>query len=393
MRTLDQVEVSGRRVLVRFDLNVPFKDGHVLDDTRLRAALPTLRELLDRGARVVILSHLGRPKGVDVALSLAPIARALGELLGRDIELVSQLEDLAKVSAQHMVMLENMRFWPEEEANDVAFAQSLARAGDLYVNDAFAVSHRAHASVEAITHYLPTCAGRLMQQELKALHEILEHPQRPLMAIVGGSKVSTKLELLQNLVTKVDILALGGGIANTFLLAQGKSIGSSLCESALVAQAKEILLKAEGQCQIILPLDVVVAPEIAANVVTKTCGVDSVPDDWMILDWGPQTLEAWANALHQVRSVVWNGPVGAFEIPPFDHASRAIANTLAAATKAGQAVTLAGGGETIAVLNQAGVFDTFSYVSTAGGAFLEYLEGKTLPGVAALMSRASQKTA
>ncbi|MFN7710399.1 MAG: phosphoglycerate kinase [Holosporales bacterium] len=385
MRTLSGIELSGRRVLVRFDFNVPLHEGRILDDTRLRASLPTLHELLDRGARIIILAHLGRPKGPDAGLSLAPIAAALGEMLQRPIPLLAQPEEALHMGSSSLLMLENLRFWPGEEANDQGFAQTLARAGDLYVNDAFAVSHRAHASVAAITQCLPSCAGRLMEKELTALRETLEHPKRPLMAIVGGSKVSTKLELLENLIRQVDVLALGGGIANTFLLAQGKDMGASLVEASLVPQAHAILQAAQGRCQILLPEDVRVAPHLAQGQQARTCSVDGIGSDEMVLDWGPRTLAMWAEALTQVKSVIWNGPVGAFEYPPFDEASLMIAKTLARATTDGHIKTLAGGGETIAVLNQARVFDQFSYVSTAGGAFLEYLEGKLLSGVAALM--------
>ena len=392
--TLDDLDVAGRRVLVRADLNVPMKDGRVTDATRIERLAPTIRELADRGAKVVVLSHFGRPKGKpDKSMSLAPLAGALGQALGgKPIEFA---EDCIGAPAQRAVeslknggvaLLENLRFHGEEEENDKAFAKKLATLGDVYVNDAFSCAHRAHASTEAIAHLLPAAAGRLMQAELEALSKALEAPQRPLAAIVGGAKVSTKLELLGNLLSKVDVLVIGGGMANTFLYANGVAVGRSLCERDMAETARRIVADAETtKKRIVLPIDAVVAPALTAGDAATTVPIGRVPEDQMILDVGKQSIADVVTALGGCRTLVWNGPLGAFEHPPFDAGTKAVARAAAKLTKEGKLLSVAGGGDTVAALAQAGVEDRFSYVSTAGGAFLEWLEGKILPGVAALM--------
>jgi phosphoglycerate kinase len=392
--TLDDLNVAGRRVLVRADLNVPMKDGRVSDATRIARLAPTIKELATKGARVVVLSHFGRPKGKpDPAMSLAPLAPALGRALG-NIR-VSFAEDCIGPAAQRVVaalkdgdvaLLENLRFHAEEEANDRAFAKALAGLGDIYVNDAFSCAHRAHASTEAIAHLLPSAAGRLMQVELEALHNALETPQRPVAAVVGGAKVSTKLELLGNLINKVDVLVIGGGMANTFLHAKGIAVGRSLCERDMADTARRIMVDAEStQRRIVLPIDAVVAPALTAGDAAKTVPIGRVPEDQMILDVGKQSVADTVTALAGCKTLVWNGPLGAFEHPPFDKGTVTVAREAARLTKAGKLLSVAGGGDTVAALAQAGVEGDFSYVSAAGGAFLEWLEGKTLPGVAALM--------
>jgi phosphoglycerate kinase len=392
--TLDDLQVAGKRVLVRADLNVPMKDGKVSDATRIERLAPTIKELASKGGRVVVLSHFGRPKGKpEPSMSLAPLAPALAKALG-NIR-VSFAEDCIGPAAQRVVaalkdgdvaLLENLRFHAEEEANDRTFAKALAGLGDIYVNDAFSCAHRAHASTEAIAHLLPSAAGRLMQAELEALHKALESPQRPVAAIVGGAKVSTKLELLGNLVNKVDVLVIGGGMANTFLHAKGIAVGRSLCERDMADTARRIMADAESTGRrIVLPIDAVIAPALTAGDAAKTVPIGLVPPDQMILDVGKQSAIDTVTALSGCKTLVWNGPLGAFEHPPFDKGTVTVAREAARLTKAGKLLSVAGGGDTVAALAQAGVEDDFSYVSAAGGAFLEWLEGKTLPGVAALM--------
>jgi phosphoglycerate kinase len=391
-RTLDSMAVSGKRVLLRADLNVPVRDGRISDLTRIERLSPTIRELSEKGARVVVCSHFDRPKGKRVKeMSLAPMATALAEVLGRQVRFIEdctgpaaeQAVDL--LTAGGVLVLENTRFHAGEEKNDPDFAAALAHLGDIFVNDAFSAAHRAHASTEGVAHLLPSCAGRLMQAELEALDAALGSPVRPVAAIVGGAKVSTKLELLGNLVSKVDVLVIGGAMANTFLAAQGKGVGKSLQESEMHATALEILAKAEAAgCKIELPTDAVVASEFKANPPTRTISVDAVPADMMILDIGPASVAALIRQLPTWKTLVWNGPLGAFETPPFDTATVALAQAVAEATQKSGLRSVAGGGDTVSALRHAGVIDQMSYVSSAGGAFLEWLEGKTLPGVAAL---------
>jgi len=395
-RTLDEVgEVRGRRVLVRADLNVPMQDGRVSDDTRLRAAMPTIAELADKGAIVLVLSHFGRPKGGrDPSMSLRPVADALGAVLGRSVTLVDDCQGpdaeaaVAALRPGEVAVLENTRFHAGEEKNDPALVDGMAKLGDLYVNDAFSAAHRAHASTEGLAHRLPAFAGRSMQAELEALEKALGRPERPVAAVVGGAKVSTKLDVLENLVAKVDHLVIGGGMANTFLAARGVDVGKSLCEHDLKDTALAILDKADAAgCTVHLPYDVVVAKTFQANAENRVANVHEVGADEMILDVGPAAVEALGDALKTCRTLVWNGPLGAFELEPFDRATVALARTAAALTEAGQLVSVAGGGDTVAALNHAGVADKFSFVSTAGGAFLEWMEGKPLPGVEALQQR------
>jgi phosphoglycerate kinase len=391
-KTLDDLEVKGKRVLVRSDLNVPMKDGKVTDATRIERSAQTIKELMEKGARVVILSHFGRPKGERVAeMSLKPVAEAMGEVLGTAVAFADDcVGPAARMVVNGLVdgqvaMLENLRYHKAEEKNDPDFARQLSELGDIYVNDAFSTAHRAHASTEAIAQLLPNAAGRLMQAELVALSKALEHPEKPVAAIVGGAKVSTKLDLIGNLVSKVDMLIIGAGMANTFLYAQGKDIGKSLCEKDMADTARDILAKAEAAgCAFILPTDAVVAAEFAADATNSVVSVDAVPADLMILDVGPASVEALKEKLAGCKTLVWNGPLGAFEITPFDAATNAVAQHAAALTKAGTLLTVAGGGDTVGALAHAGAVDDFTYVSTAGGAFLEWLEGKDLPGVAAL---------
>ena len=393
-RTLDDLgDVRGRRALVRVDLNVPMADGRVTDDTRLRATLPTVTELSDKGAIVLILAHFGRPKGEkrpDMSLSL--VTRAYESVLGRPVRFVGDCRgEMAKQAAADMrpgdvAILENTRFYKGEEKNDPELARGMAELGDLYVNDAFSAAHRAHASTEGLAHLLPAYAGRAMEAELKALEKALGEPERPVAAVVGGAKVSTKLDVLRNLVAKVDHLIIGGGMANTFLAARGVDVGKSLCEHDLSATANEILEAADrAGCTVHLPYDVVVAKEFAAHPASlRTSNVHEVAADEMILDVGPAAVEALADAIKTCRTLVWNGPLGAFETPPFDAATVALARIAAALTQSGSLVSVAGGGDTVAALNHAGVADDFTFVSTAGGAFLEWMEGKALPGVEAL---------
>ncbi|HVL79226.1 MAG TPA: phosphoglycerate kinase [Sphingomicrobium sp.] len=394
-KTLDDLpeDLTGKRVLVRVDLNVPVQDGAVSDDTRLRAAVPTIAKLSDRGAIVLLLSHFGRPKGQKRPdMSTALLVKPLANLLGRSVRFV---EDCHGPEAERAIrtmlpgnvgILENTRFHAGEEKNDPELAQGMAALGDFYVNDAFSAAHRAHASTEGIAHLLPSFAGRAMEAELKALEKALGSPERPVAAVVGGAKVSTKLAVLAHLIGKVDHLIIGGGMANTFLAARGVDVGKSLCEHDLTGEANAIFDRAdEAGCTIHLPYDVVVASEFAPNPPSmRTCNVHEVTADEMILDIGPAAVEALADVLKTCRTLVWNGPLGAFETPPFEQATVALAKTAAALTKEGSLVSVAGGGDTVAALNQAGVAQDFSFVSTAGGAFLEWMEGRTLPGVAAL---------
>ncbi len=389
-RTLDDADLAGKRVLVRVDLNVPTEKGRVTDRTRIARILPTIREIADKGGRVVLLAHFGRPKGgPDEANSLKPVAAALEEDLGRPVAFVpATVGDIARSAIGRMkdgdvVLLENTRFHAGEEKNEAAFVAQLAELGDIFVNDAFSAAHRAHASTEGLARHLPAHAGRTMQAELAALTRALETPERPVVAVVGGAKVSTKLELLGNLVKRVDVLVIGGGMANTFLAAQGKAVGTSLCEHDLLDTARDILAKA-GACRIVLPVDAVVASAFKAHAPSKTVSVDAVGPDDMILDIGPASIAAVKAVLETAKTLVWNGPFGAFELQPFDAGTVAVAQEAAALTLAGRLVSVAGGGDTVAALNAAGAAEGFTYVSTAGGAFLEWMEGKALPGVEAL---------
>jgi phosphoglycerate kinase len=391
-RTLDDLAVTGKKVIVRLDLNVPMKDGKVTDSTRIDRSAATLKELAGKGARVIVMAHFGRPKGKPAPeFSLKPLVAPLAKALGRPVAFATDCvgapakEAADKLKDGEVLLLENLRFHDEEEKNDPAFAKQLASLAELYVNDAFSCAHRAHASTEGIAHVLPAYAGRLMQTELDHLTAALGDPKRPVMAIVGGAKVSTKLDLLGNLVGKVDVLVIGGGMANTFLFAEGKEVGKSLAEREMAETAKEIVGKAKAKnCRIVLPVDAVVAGEFKAGVPTKTVDIAAVPKDQMILDIGPKSAAAIGELLKTCKTLVWNGPVGAFETPPFDQGTTTVAKAAAALTQSKALLSVAGGGDTVAALAHAGVVDQFSYVSTAGGAFLEWMEGKDLPGVAAL---------
>jgi phosphoglycerate kinase len=388
-KTLDDMgDIAGKRVLVREDLNVPMADGKVTDDTRLRATLATVTELADRGAIVLVLAHFGRPKVPSPEHSLALVTKPYEAVLGRPVRYIDweATEAVATMQPGDIGLLENTRFFGGEERNDPATVERFAALGDLYVNDAFSAAHRAHASTEGLAHKLPAFAGRAMEAELDALDKALGNPEHPVAAVVGGAKVSTKLDVLKQMVTKVDHLIIGGGMANTFLAARGVNVGKSLAEHDLTGTAEEILEAAErANCTVHLPYDVVVATEFRANPPVRTVNVHEVAADEMILDIGPAATEALGDVLKTCRTLVWNGPLGAFETPPFDAATVALARTAAALTKEGSLVSVAGGGDTVAALNQAGVADAFTFVSTAGGAFLEWMEGKDLPGVAALM--------
>ena len=392
-RTLDDGPFSGKRVLVRVDLNVPCENGRVTDRTRIDRVVPTICEIADKGGRVILLAHFGRPKGgPDEQNSLRSIASTVGECIGRPVAFVPATigevaqNAIAAMRDGEVLLLENTRFHPGEERNDPDFVEAIAVLGDIYVNDAFSAAHRAHASTEGVARKLPSHAGRTMEAELSALSRALELPERPVAAIVGGAKVSTKLDLLGNLVNRVDILVIGGGMANTFLAAQGKKVGKSLCEHDLADTARRILAE-RGSCEIVLPVDAVVASEFRAHAPCRVVPVDEVEPADMILDIGPRSIEQVKAVLGRSKTLVWNGPFGAFEMPPFDAGTMAIAKEAAALTKAGQLVSVAGGGDTVAALNTAGIADDLTYVSTAGGAFLEWLEGKTLPGVEALRKR------
>ena len=387
-KTLDDMDFAGKRALVRVDINVPVEDGVVTDTTRIERIIPTVDDIQEKGGTVILMAHFGRPKGQVVPeMSLEHIAPAVADVLGLPVTWVNSdyADAVAEMEGDEVLLLENLRFNPGEEKNDAGFAKRLASLGDIYVNDAFSAAHRAHASTEAIARLLPSCAGRLMAEELGALEKALGTPERPVVAVVGGAKVSTKLDLLGNLVTKVDHLVIGGGMANTFLAAQGIDVGKSLCEHDLADTAREILAKAEAAgCEIILPRDIVVAREFKAGADNETLAPDACPADEMILDAGPATVAYISDVLEKAKTLVWNGPLGAFEIAPFDAATNAAAAKAAALSKAGKLISVAGGGDTVAALNQAGAADDFTYISTAGGAFLEWMEGKELPGVAAL---------
>ncbi len=392
--TLDQADVKGKRVLLRVDLNVPMENGKVTDATRIERVAPTITEIADKGGKVILLAHFGRPKGPDLKESLKPIAAAVAHAIKRH---VSFAEDcigekaeaaIAAMKPGDILLLENTRFHKGEEKNDKDFVAALAKLGDLWVNDAFSAAHRAHASTEGLGHVLPAYAGRTMQAELEALGKALEHPQRPVIALVGGAKVSTKLDLLENLINKVQALVIGGAMANTFLHAQGFNVQKSLAEKDMADTARRILAKAESAgCAIILPVDAIVAFHFQANAPSHAYGVDAIPADGMMLDVGDQSIERIKGAIDDAATLVWNGPMGAFELHPFEKATVEIARYAAERTKAGKLVSVAGGGDTVAALNAAHVAEQFTYVSTAGGAFLEWMEGKALPGVEVLRQK------
>jgi phosphoglycerate kinase len=390
-RTLDDVDVKGKRVLLRVDLNVPMEHGHVSDATRLERIAPTILEICDKGGKVILLAHFGRPRGRDPKETLQPVAAALAQVIKRPIgfadDCIGEIAESAVAAMKDgdILCLENTRFHKEEENNDPAFVTELAKLGDIWVNDAFSAAHRAHASTEGLGHKLPAYAGRTMQAELEALTKALDAPTKPVIAIIGGAKVSTKIDLLENLVRKVDALVIGGGMANTFLHAMGVGIGKSLAEKDLAATALRIVDKAEAaNCAIILPVDAVVAFKFQAHAPSHAYGLDAVPPDGMILDVGPQSIERIYAAIDDAATLVWNGPLGAFEMSPFDRGTVLAAKHAAARTREKKLISVAGGGDTVAALNQAGVAGDFTYVSTAGGAFLEWMEGKPLPGVEVL---------
>ena len=391
-KTLDDMELAGKRVLTRVDINVPMQDGQVMDATRIEKIAPTVRDILAAGGTPILLAHFGRPKGERVdGMSLRHLVPALDYHLSAPVLFVADCVGPAAAAAigaagrGQVVLLENTRFHKAEELNDTDFADQLAALGDIYCNDAFSAAHRAHASTEGVARRLPACAGRLMQAELSALEAALATPKRPVVAVVGGAKVSTKLELLGNLVAKVDYLVIGGGMANTFLAAQGVDVGKSLAEHDMTGTATEIMAKAAGEdCKIILPRDVVVAREFAANAPNETVAADACPADAMILDAGPESVAQITDVFKSAKTLIWNGPLGAFEIEPFDRATNAAAAAAAQLSQSGNLISVAGGGDTVAALNKAEAADKFTYISTAGGAFLEWMEGKTLPGVAAL---------
>jgi phosphoglycerate kinase len=394
-KTLDDItDLAGKRVLVRVDLNVPMDNYKVTDTTRIERVLPTIKELSEKGAKVILLAHFGRPKGEKVKeMSLAPVARAVSDLLGKTVGFAedcmgpSAAGAVAVMQSGQVLLMENTRFHKGEEKNDPEFAKALAANGDVYVNDAFSAAHRAHGSTEGIAQLLPAYAGRTMQAELEALGSALGEPVRPVLAVVGGAKVSSKIDLLENLVAKVNMLVIGGGMANTFLAAKGVNVGKSLCEHDLADTAKKIMAAAEtAGCEIVLPVDAVVAKEFKAGADNETVSVDAIPEDCMILDVGAASVEVVKSKIDAAKTLVWNGPLGAFEIAPFDIATVAAAKHAAENTKSGKLNSVAGGGDTVAALNHAGAASDFSYVSTAGGAFLEWLEGKELPGVKALES-------
>jgi phosphoglycerate kinase len=393
-RTLDQADVKGRRVLLRVDLNVPMENHKVTDFTRIERVVPTIKEVADKGGKVILLAHFGRPRGRDPKESLKPVAAALAHVISRKVafadDCVGEAAEAAVATMQDgdILCLENTRFHAQEEKNDPAFVEKLSLLGDIFVNDAFSAAHRAHASTEGLARKLPAYAGRAMQAELVALNRALEAPARPVIAIVGGAKVSTKLGLLENLIARVDALVIGGAMANTFLFAQGVKIGKSLAEREMADTARRILAKAEdANCAIILPVDAIVAFHFEANAPAFAYGLDAIPADGMILDVGPQSIERVKGALDDAATLVWNGPLGAFEMPPFDQGTIRVARYAAERTRAGNLVSVAGGGDTVAALNAAHVAERFTYVSTAGGAFLEWLEGRKLPGVEALRAK------
>lgn len=390
--TIDDLDVAGKRVLVRADLNVPMQDGQVTDTTRIDRTVPTLTELSNKGAKVIVISHFGRPKGQVVPdMSLTPVAKALSQAADMPVAFAtdtvgdSAAETIAAMNDGDIAMLENLRFHGAEEANDKEFTAQLSNLGDLYVSDAFSCSHRAHASTEGLAHLLPAAAGRLMQVEVESLANALEKPEPPVAAVVGGAKVSTKMEVLGNLSEKVDVLIIGGGMANTFLFAQGIDVGNSLCEKDMADAARDILAKAEkAGCDVVLPKDAVVAREFKEGAPCETVALDAIPADAMMLDIGPKSIAEVEAKLETCKTLVWNGPFGAFEIPPFDKGTNAAAQAAARLTREGKLLSVAGGGDTVAALAHAGVSDDFSYISTAGGAFLEWMEGKQLPGVEVL---------
>ncbi|HWB43968.1 MAG TPA: phosphoglycerate kinase [Hyphomicrobiaceae bacterium] len=396
LRTTEGIDVKAKRVLVRADLNVPVQDGAVSDATRLERLVPGLRDLAARGARVIVISHFGRPKGAaEAKYSLRPVADKLAELLGHPVAFAEDCvgepaeRTVAALLPGQVAVLENLRFHKGEEKNDPAFAERLAKLGDIFVGDAFSTAHRAHASTDAITRLLPSYAGPLMMEEINALVSVLEKPQRPTAAVIGGAKVSTKIPVLTNLAAKVDKLIIGGGMANTFLLAEGVEIGKSLAEPELTQQALEIMHAAKARsCEIVLPHDVVVAPKLEDGAPSRTVRTLEVPKDQLILDIGPETVAHYAGIISGCRTLLWNGPVGAFEVAPFGEGTFALAREAAQLTRAGKLVSVAGGGDTVAALNAAGVTEQFTYVSTAGGAFLEWLEGRDLPGIVALVRAA-----
>ena len=389
-KSLDDMDLHGKRVLLRVDINVPLRDGVVTDATRIERIAPTVTDILDRGGKPILIAHFGRPRGkVVLDLTLRVCIPALERALGRKLRFIETLEaaeNLPEEARQaDVLLLENIRFHPGEESNDPAFAARLAALGDIYCNDAFSAAHRAHASTEGLARLLPACAGRLMEAELRALEAALGAPERPVVAVVGGAKVSTKLDLLGNLVEKVDQLVIGGGMANTFLAAEGKDVGRSLCEHDMLDTAARIIDKAaKTGCDILLPVDVVVAREFAAGAAHEVTAADQCPADAMILDAGPESVARILAAFDAARTLIWNGPLGAFEIAPFDAATRAAACHAAERSRAGRLISVAGGGDTVSALNMVGAADDFTYISTAGGAFLEWMEGKLLPGVAAL---------
>lgn len=394
LRTTAGLDVNAKRVLVRADLNVPVKDGRVTDITRLERLVPGIADLIGRGARVVVVSHFGRPKsGPDPQFSLRPVADALSKLLARPVAFAEDCvggpaeRTVAALLPGHVAVLENLRFHSGEEKNDPAFARRLAGLGDIFVNDAFSAAHRAHASTDAVARLLPAYAGPLLMEEIGALRSVLDNPERPTAAVIGGAKVSTKIPVLTNLVSKVDKLIIGGGMANTFFLAQGVGIGKSLAEPDFTSTALEIMHAAKSRsCEVILPADVVVAPKFAAGAPHRVCPILETPADQMILDVGPKAIAHYADVLSRCKTLLWNGPLGAFEIAPFGEGTFQVARAAAAATGSGKLVSVAGGGDTVAALNAAGVTEAFTYVSTAGGAFLEWLEGRPLPGIAALLA-------
>jgi phosphoglycerate kinase len=396
-QTLSALDATNKTVLLRADLNVPFENGAVTDTTRLDRLVPTIKLLQKKGAKIAILAHFGRPKGKTPADSLKPIAAKLGEVLGENVAFIADCigdtakDGIANLKAGQIAVLENVRYYAEEEKNDPAFAKQLASLGDVYVNDAFSASHRAHASIEALPHLLPAYAGLLMEDELNALTRSLENPQRPVAAIVGGSKISTKLSVLDNLVKKVDYLVLGGGMANTFLVAQGIEVGKSLCERDMIDQAKKIQETAQKSgCTILLPTDRVAVKEFGKGVPFEIVAVDALPAEMEAVDIGPATIEKLRTVLTGCKTVLWNGPMGVFEVKPFDKGTNDLANLVAELTKKGSLVSVAGGGDTVFALENAGAADKFTYLSTAGGAFLEWLEGKPLPGVQALYTAAKK---
>ena len=387
-KTLDDLDLAGKRVLTRVDINVPVENGVVTDATRITRIVPTITDILDKGGTPILLAHFGRPKGKpDPDLSLKHVQPALEEALGRDVIFIEtpSRDQIDSLPANSVVLLENTRFSEMEEANDPRMAQSLASLGDVFCNDAFSAAHRAHASTTGVAHLLPSCAGRLMEAELHALEAALGDPDRPVVAVVGGAKVSTKLDLLSNLIEKVDVLVIGGGMANTFLAAQGIDVGKSLCEHDLADTAREIADKAARTgCELLLPRDVVVARDFKEGAESEIVKTEDCPADAMILDAGPDSVAHICQTFDRARTLIWNGPLGAFEISPFDAATNAAAAYAAELSRSGKLVSVAGGGDTVSALNKAGASDSFTYISTAGGAFLEWMEGKTLPGVAAL---------